>query len=1434
MPSPKAPTSKSSSKKDKALLTKIEVLERKQELEAALERVRAASMAMHDSSELSKVAKVLNDEFSKLKIRGYSGVSLLLFEENGTTTMWDFSDPGNMGKPDHKVATWEPKKYPQLGETWKKWKEKKEYFTIEYDSEKVKKGLEEWKQINSDVYKALKGPFDKGLIDTQWNAFGKFSSGLLTLDLLNPPDDEIRVITIKMANAFGLAYQRFLDLQKAEEQARKANIEAALERVRTRTMAMQSSDELSEASFLLDQEVRNLGIKTWGCAFNIYREKDSIEWFGNEKGVLPTYTIPRKGIFKKYYDLGQKGSSIHVQEFKGQKCIEHYEYMSTLPVIGDVLKKLKESNGSFPEYQIDHVVYFKYGYLLFITIESVLESHNIFMRFAKVFEQTYTRFLDLKKAEEQAREAQIELALERIRAQATAMKESSDLQDIVVAMRKEFVNLGYEANYFWHMRWLPDRYEKAMTAGDGARIGMVMKLPRHIHGDVPLVAKWEKKKDPTLVFPMDAETAVTYVDKMISLGDFEQLDPNAPSLEDVRNLGGLTFIMARTTHGEIGYSLPGNIHEPPKEGIETLRRFASAFDLAYKRFEDLKQAEQQAREVKVEAALERARAQSMMMQHSDEIDNVSNVFHEQITFLDIPSEFSYVWLPDEENQSHQFWASWHEEKGKKRALESKQITYPLDKSEPYTAACFKAWANPDVILEEFIKPSDVVGFFDVWHELLDGAQNLKSNYFPDGLYYSEAYMRYGCFGINIRRKLSADEKAILKRFSIEFERAYTRFLDLKKAEAQAREAQIEAAVERVRAEAMAMHLPSDLVKVTQTLIMEITNLGIEGITGAAFILIDENDIVTMWDISDPGNMGYTRDHKSTYDPKEFNMLGEFWRKWKNGQEYFVIEYDLEKNKKELEEWKLVDEENYLNLKRAIENNKLKTQWNPFGSFSSGLLTLDMLTEPDEDTELIVIKMARTFDLAYQRFDDLQKAAEQATEARKQASLDRIRAEIASMRNQTDLEKLTPFIWTELSSLGISFFRCGIFIMNEQSKKINMYLSTPKGESIATVTLDFDNSDITLAASQHWKNQHIFREKWDKDQFIEWSKGLEDQGLVISSESYQHSETPPEQLCLQFVPFKQGMLYVGTQDFLIENDLDLVQDVADAFSIAYTRYEDFVQLEKAKRMAEDALGELRSTQSQLVHAEKMASLGELTAGIAHEIQNPLNFVNNFSDLNTELVEELREALDSGDTEEAKAILNDLKSNEEKIIHHGRRAEGIVKGMLQHSRGGDGKKELTDINTLADEFLRLSYHGLRAKDKSFNAKFKCTLDENLPKIEVLSQDIGRVFLNLINNAFHATAEQSKKDASYKPTVEVVTQKEEDHIKIQVKDNGAGIPDKIKDKIFQPFFTTKATGTGTGLGLSLSHDIISKGHGGTIELESEIGKGTTFTIRLPIHAS
>lgn len=296
----------------------------------------------------------------------------------------------------------------------------------------------------------------------------------------------------------------------------------------------------------------------------------------------------------------------------------------------------------------------------------------------------------------------------------------------------------------------------------------------------------------------------------------------------------------------------------------------------------------------------------------------------------------------------------------------------------------------------------------------------------------------------------------------------------------------------------------------------------------------------------------------------------------------------------------------------------------------------------------------------------------------------------------------------------------------------------------------------------------------------------------------------------------GLLVVGLSIFLIT---------------ALILYRNNRTKQKANAKLEMALTELKSTQSQLIQSEKMASLGELTAGIAHEIQNPLNFVNNFSEVSNELVDEMKTLLNKGEYAEVNAIADDIQQNLLKITHHGKRADAIVKGMLQHSRSGTGQKEMTDINALCDEYLRLSYHGLRAKDSSFNAVFETHFDTTIGSIKVVPQEIGRVLLNLLNNAFYVVNEKSRRGIEgYAPKVVIRTEKIGDSVRIEVVDNGMGIPDSIREKIFQPFFTTKPTGHGTGLGLSLSYDII-KAHGGELIVNSEVGERTVFKIILPL---
>ncbi|MBU1369036.1 MAG: nuclear transport factor 2 family protein, partial [Bacteroidetes bacterium] len=745
---------------------------REAQIDAAIARVRAQSMAMYCTDDIIHVNKEMLDQLKYLQVDGLTGASIYLVDEDDMVKVWDISSPGSISNPGSYTFSYDAKKYPVLGgwvETWRS--SNQDYFVMDFPKETLLEAVEEFKELLPEMAGHFKNAIDSGKLTHQWNPAGRLSAGLLSIDLTIPPTEDTKNIVTKMAGAFNLAYQRFLDLQKAEAQAREAQlelslerirsqvtamresaelldivvmmrkefvtlgheahyfwhmrwlpekyekamtsgdgtrigmvmtlprhihgdvklvadweksgaptlvfpmdtetavdyvhkmitlgdfekvdpqaptlddirhiggltfvmartthgeigfslpgsvpnpsaaaietlmrfagvfdlaykrfedlkaaeyqhreaqIELALERVRARTMAMQHSDELAEASGVLDEQVRALGIETWGCAFHIYTDDadGDYEWFSSENGNLPFYKTPRDNFFLRIYEKGQLGKITHSVEFAGEDCKAHYDYLKTLPVLGDSLKTLEKSGVSLPTYQIDHIAFFKHGYVLFITYKKVPEAHKIFHRFAKVFEQTYTRFLDLQKAEAQALKTQIELSLERIRSQVTSMQESSDLFDIVVSMRKEFISLGHEADYFWHMRWLPDVYEMSMTSEDGHRLGMVIKVPGFVHDQIPGLSEWEKGNKPIYVLALDAADAWDYIENMNTHGDYEQVDPNAPTRDDIQQLGGLTFIIARTTHGEIGYSLPGMVPEPPKEAMDTLVRFARVF-----------------------------------------------------------------------------------------------------------------------------------------------------------------------------------------------------------------------------------------------------------------------------------------------------------------------------------------------------------------------------------------------------------------------------------------------------------------------------------------------------------------------------------------------------------------------------------------------------------------------------------------------------------------------------------------------------------------------------------------------------------------------------------------------------------------------------------------------------------------------------------------
>jgi len=459
---------------------------------------------------------------------------------------------------------------------------------------------------------------------------------------------------------------------------------------------------------------------------------------------------------------------------------------------------------------------------------------------------------------------------------------------------------------------------------------------------------------------------------------------------------------------------------------------------------------------------------------------------------------------------------------------------------------------------------------------------------------------------------------------------------------------------------------------------------------------------------------------------------------------------------------------------------------------------------------------------------------QRKNAEVEAGLERVRSWAMAMKSSDELAALVATVIAELTRLDVALSWCLITILDEASWSCRVWRANTQSDRLPeSYFLPFADYPFQNGIIKAWKER---REKWVYELKGEEKKAI-DEYMFTKTEYRRLPEQvqagirslDPAWFSFSFGAF--GGLQVGGPTPLSESSLDILSRFGKVFDLTYTRFNDLQLAEARAREVSRTLADLKATQSQLIQAEKMASLGELTAGIAHEIQNPLNFVNNFSELNAELIEEMNVELDKGAIDEAKAIAGDIRQNLEKINFHGKRADSIVKNMLQHSRKSTGQKELTDINALADEYLRLSYHGLRAKNKDFNARLNTRLDENLPKLTVAAQDIGRVFLNLFTNSFYSVMQKAKKEGeAYEPLVELVTAKTDNGIEIRVKDNGLGIPAQVLDKVFNPFFTTKPVGDGTGLGLSLSYDIITKGHGGTIEVLTEEGVFAEFIIRLP----
>ncbi|HLO82352.1 MAG TPA: ATP-binding protein [Chitinophagaceae bacterium] len=1017
------------------------------------------------------------------------------------------------------------------------------------------------------------------------------------------------------------------------------------------------------------------------------------------------------------------------------------------------------------------------------------------------------------------RELEIEAALEKVRAKVMAMTASKDLNDTSLVFGEQLRNLGinWQFSYFWlideankkNTFWItwPD-YKTSLTT-------YTLQEAEEFFNDCLVSWRAGVRIHDNFVNPEQTQAWLDTYQRITDDAGGEA--KNVMKMDSFPN--GVFYYDAMMKYGSFGIC----INHPASEEYKHIQcRFAVEFERAYTRFLDLQHAEAQAREAQIEAALEKVRSRSLAMHQSEELrDVVTEVFHRlnDLGFV-IDDGAVGILIFEEGKKEHTQWI-----------VDPKNI-YPASFRIPYSE---HSLMQDLVIAKEQGREyfSKLYPFEEKNEYFIFLFENSDYRNIPEDVrkiilesqHYGVSVAFAKNSGIiiptNTGKLLSQYQQEILKRFVRVFEQAYIRFLDLQKAEAQAREAQIEAALERVRAKAMGMHTSNDLSVTACAVFTELRHLGIHPIRCGVGLLTRGNRKAQLYAAS------------TTDDGDSLALVG--WIHLE-GHPVMCQIYDSWVDQKEfLPEMECEELKSYYKVLLAglsVPVPDIKTGEKQFGCFlpfTVGFFYAWSDVKYEESQLRIMKRFATIMDLTFRRYMELQQAEVSAKEALKQATLDRIRADIASMRSVKDLDRIIPLIWTELCTLGIPFIRCGVFIMDEEQHLIHTFLSAPDGRAIAAFHLDYELPGKFLVMLNHWRKKQPYIDLWTMEDFETVADIIVEQGSIGTREQYLGS-IPKGGFQLHFLPFLQGMLYVGNMERLIDEHLELIQRIADAFSTAYARYEDFSKLEMAKQQVENTLTDLRQAQLQLIQSEKMASLGEMTAGIAHEIQNPLNFVNNFAEINTELNTELREAISRGNLGDAEEVAQFLLDNEQKILQHGKRAEAIVKGMLQHTRSGSGVKEPTDINALADEMLRLSFHGFRAKDKSFQADYIIHGDSSLPLVNIVPQDFSRVLLNIINNAFYAVNEKRKQGAvDYKPLIELNTSCQDGKLLVTIKDNGNGIPESIMNKIFQPFFTTKPSGQGTGLGLSLSYDVV-RAHGGEIRVESKEGQGTIFSVCLP----
>jgi hypothetical protein len=1175
-------------------LQKAEEQAREAQIEAALEKVRSRSLAMHKSEELSETAEVIFEQINLLgKIPDRMGIGIIN-EESKNVEFWLTDQGGNQLKHEFFFSLDEPTSILKI---YNAWKERKDSFVVDLTGQK----LQDWLLFIKEIVKL---PIDETKIigrRVQQAAF--FSKGFLLLTTHEPVANEIMHLLVRFAKVFDQTYRRFLDLQKAEAQAREAQIEAALERVRSRSMAMHHTSELQDVINTVHQQFKSLDIAITGGAFIAINEENINEiacWgAGGTADYVVRVHIPflDRPIYTELIDGIQKGTGFFTEEFSYEEKIEFFNHLFKHPPYIDASTERKKEVLSREGGYTRSCAVSKYTNIFIINHHGRIfseEENNILIRFGKVFEQTYTRFLDLQKAEAQAREAKIEASLERVRSRSMAMHHSEELKEVVAQLFEGVDELGFEAtvcnvslinkvNNTTNV-WTAHR----TTQGMSSYHVFVPSLKHSFYKE--LLNTFYKNRD-FAVHELYGKEKKNYITELFNKVDYSQA-PDAVRKANKELVHSDERIVLSAATLKYGMLVASRSFPLTTEEAGILQRFAKVFEQTYTRFLDLQQAEAQAREAQIEAALERVRSRSMGMQKSEELKEVIQVVYEQFVHLKINVDHAGFVIDYTAKGDWHFWIADEQD------IPSK-ITHPYFES---------VWAN------QFNEAKEKgANFFttNLNFEEKNKFYNELLSYVP-GLLEASKDFYLSCPGLagstalfdNVSLYIenfsgipySDEENKILMRFGKVFQQTYTRFLDLQRAEAQTREAQIENALEKVRSRSLAMHKSDELKEVVTVLFDRLRELNITMDTANIEIYRDDFRNYEFWVANsyytypEPFDYVYFDDlvNNEVVHHKELAQI--------SGEEIFTKVYPFEiKNKF----WNYLFEHTMLGQLPDDRKDLILTSnaWSVSCVFSihSGIVLMNYSDKLHTEEELNILKrFSRVFEQAYVRFLDLQKAESQAREAQIEAALEKVRSRTMAMQHSDELSDTAGVLFEQFKTIGIVPKRCSIGIIDKETHRAKMWLTRTDGKVIPGADL------VPLTEEEHlqelynsWKNKkpvYSFSVK-GKDR-LKWTQYISEKAKMHLPE-YQPDKIDTEQILnepafLNSFIFNHGFIMLHTVVGLREDDLPILKRFSSVFEQTYTRFLDLQQAEAQAREAqiETALERVRSRTMAMQRSDEL--------------------------------------------------------------------------------------------------------------------------------------------------------------------------------------------------------------------------------------------------------